>query len=151
MNELIQGCLQMETFHIFHLAASWQGKLHSPMPVPPPLTTSPVHPDMSQPSSIQDPPLHLPSSVDEDLTSGPKIKAAAAQMVFASRSSQDFITPEQVTELESWCARGVLEALREFEIGSDVQTSLSLEPPDMLISDFIHCRTCTPRLVVFGR
>jgi len=104
---------------MFHLATSWQGKLDSSRLAPPPLAASPVNPEMSQPSSTQNPPLHMPPSTSEDLTNRPTIKAAAAQMVFASRSSQDFITPEQVTELEKWCARGVLEALRGFEIGSD--------------------------------
>lgn len=81
-----------------------------------------MHPDISHPSSTLDPPLDLPSSVDPIS----RIKAAAAQMVFASRLSQDFITPEQVTELENWCARGVLEALAGFKIGSEVQTSCPL-------------------------
>jgi uridine phosphorylase len=30
------------------------------------------------------------------------IRAAAAQMIFASRTSQAFITPDQVSELEKW-------------------------------------------------
>ena len=114
----------METFHIFHLAASWPGKFNTSKPAPAPLATSPVHPDMSQPSSTQDPPPDLHLSVSEDIAPSPKIKAAAAQMVFASRSSQDFITPKQVIELENWCARGVLEALRGFQIARDVWTSL---------------------------
>ncbi|KIM86516.1 hypothetical protein PILCRDRAFT_96037 [Piloderma croceum F 1598] len=109
--------LEMETFHIFHLATSWQGNFNSFKTVSPPLATSPVHPYISQPPSTQDPPPDLSSSVGEHATSKPRIKAAAAQMVFASRLSQDFITPEQVTELENWCARGMLGALRGFEIG----------------------------------
>jgi len=111
--------LEMETFHIFHLAASWPGKFNTSKPAPAPLATSPVHPDMSQPSSTQDPPPDLHLSVSEDIGPNPKIKAAAAQMVFASRSSQEFITPKQVIELENWCARGVLEALRGFQIARD--------------------------------
>jgi uridine phosphorylase len=117
----------METFHIFHLATSWQGNLSSFRRVSPPLATSLVHPYVSQPPSTQDPPPDLSSSVGEHATPRPKIKAAAAQMVFASRLSQGFITPEHVTELENWCARGVLEALRGFEIGLEVKTRLSLE------------------------
>ena len=117
----------METFHIFHLATSWRGDLSSFKAVSPPLATCPVHPDISQPPSTQDLPPDLSSSVGEHATSRPKIKAAAAQMVFASRLSQDFITPEQVTELENWCARGVLEALAGFEIDLEVKTRLSLE------------------------
>ncbi|TFY69657.1 hypothetical protein EVJ58_g311 [Rhodofomes roseus] len=37
-------------------------------------------------------------------------------MVFASRTSQDFITPETVAEIEAWSGRAVLEALVGFEI-----------------------------------
>jgi uridine phosphorylase len=32
-------------------------------------------------------------------------------MIFASRLSRAFITPEEVLELERWSGRGVLEAL----------------------------------------
>jgi uridine phosphorylase len=133
----------METFHIFHLAASWRGKIDIPKPMPPPLATSPVLPDISQPSSTQDPSLGLSTSVADGLTSRPQIKAAAAQIVFASRSSQDFITPEQVKETEKWCAQGVLEALRGFDISPDVQTFL-LNLMEMLMSNFIHSE-CTSR------
>jgi len=108
--------LEMETFHIFHLAASWHGRITS-SELPPPLTTSPVLPEMSQSPSTQPPPPDIRSF--EDPTQKPKIRAAAAQMVFASRSSQDFITPEHVIQLEHWTGQGVLEALRGFDIAPD--------------------------------
>ena len=133
----------METFHLFHLAASWDGIDNSVKPVAPPLAASPVHPDMSQPSSTQDLLPGLSSSIGEELASKPKIKAAAAQMVFASRSSQDFITPGQVTESEKWCAEGVLEALRGFNIDPDVHTSLVSEP--LAETDFLIIIVVTPR------
>ena len=41
-------------------------------------------------------------------------------MVFASRTSQDFITPEMVAEIEAWSGRAVLEALIGFGIKPDV-------------------------------
>jgi len=110
--------LEMETFHIFHLAASWDGKGTS-SEVSPPLTTLPVLPEMSQPSSTQHPPPDVTSSLGEDTMYKPKIKAAAAHMVFASRSSQDFISPEQVIQLENWTGQGVLEALRGFQIAPE--------------------------------
>lgn len=109
----------METFHIFHLAASWDGRITSSELLPP-LTTLPVLPEMSQPSSTQSPPLNVDSS--QDPVCKPKIKAAAVQMVFASRLSQDFITPEHVIQLENWTGQGVLEALKEFEIAPNVGT-----------------------------
>ena len=87
----------METFHLYHLAACWGGRgLPNTAPAPP-LTTGPVKPTISQPPS----PLVIaltPQIALQDTV----IKAAAAQMIFASRTSQDFITPEQVSELEKW-------------------------------------------------
>jgi uridine phosphorylase len=40
-------------------------------------------------------------------------------MVFASRKSQDFITPKQVEELENWSSQGILNALVEINIPED--------------------------------
>ena len=109
---------QMETFHIFHLAASWQGTDSEAQAIdPPPLATAPVQPDIFQSLSTQ---ASEPTGVKS------KIKAAAAQMVFASRLSQDFITPEAVAELERWSGMAILEALREFEIHERVMSKLSL-------------------------
>lgn len=101
---------------MFHLAASWHGRTTS-SELPPPSTTSSVLLEMSQPSSTQPP---LPLHILEDPVCKPKIRAAAAQMVFASRSSQEFITPEHVVQLEDWTGQGVLEALRGFDIATDV-------------------------------
>lgn len=113
----------METFHIFHLAASWQGTDPETQAVPPPLATSPVQPDISQSQSPS-------TQASESTARKSRIKAAAAQMVFASRSSQDFITPEEVAELERWSGTAILEALKDFEIHDRVisKTSLHLGP-----------------------
>jgi len=86
----------METHHLYHLAACWSGRKTSEPAKPPPLATGPVRPSSdgepaSQPVSIA--PLAGPDTF---------IKVSAAQMVFASRMSQDFITPEQVSTLEHW-------------------------------------------------
>lgn len=83
----------METYWVFHLAASWRGLL-SPFKLP-------AHPAM-------------------DTLGGPLIRAAAVQMVFAARSSQEFITPEHVTKLEAWSGQAVLEALCATDISQDV-------------------------------
>ncbi|GBE78784.1 hypothetical protein SCP_0116770 [Sparassis crispa] len=40
-------------------------------------------------------------------------------MVFASRTSQGFITPQQVGDVEAWAGRAVLEALTGFVIDQD--------------------------------
>lgn len=110
----------METFHILHLAASWHGTDDTSEPHPPPLATSAVLPDISHTASTQKLASDLPPTTDKSSVARPTIKAAAAQMVFASRSSQDFITPEMVLELENWTGQAVLEALRGFEIASNV-------------------------------
>lgn len=66
----------------------------------------------------------LDVSLEEVSSSRSVIRAAAAQMVFASRSSQDFISPEQVNEVEKWSGRGVLEALSKFDIPPEVRLSM---------------------------
>lgn len=89
----------METFHLYHLAACWGNRNIGPPTVHSPLTTGPVQPSISQaPAATR--PVYLPlvPLVSRDSV----IRAAAAQMVFASRTSQDFITPKQVSELEKW-------------------------------------------------
>lgn len=86
----------METFHLFHLAACWVGRTVSPEVGSTPLTTGPVTPVIESSSPTQHlrrAPPPLPNSV---------IRAAATHMVFASRKSRDFITPQQVDELEHW-------------------------------------------------
>ena len=80
----------METHHLYHLAACWSARhniLHSA-----PLTTSPVIGTYVPAQQA----LAAPGTV---------IRAAAAQMIFASRTSQDFISPEQVRETEKWTGK----------------------------------------------
>lgn len=90
----------METFHLFHLASCWAGRLSSSQQGGPPLTTAPVRPVATGPSSAAQH-AHIRS-----LASGNAIiRAAAVQMVFASRLSQDFITPDQVARLEGWTGK----------------------------------------------
>jgi hypothetical protein len=95
----------METFWLYHLAACWNGRkgisdgAHAP-----PLATGPVQPTTSQPSTAK---VILNALAGHNTV----IRAAAAQMVFASRTSQDFITPEQVAVLEEWTAKVCLSFL----------------------------------------
>jgi len=107
--------LEMETFHLYHLAACWAGRIQVTDPGSTPLTTGPVSPTISQTASSPTYPVHpappaIPNSV---------IRAAAAHLVFASRKSQDFITPEQVAELENWTGQGVLNALVNLTVPQD--------------------------------
>ncbi|KAF8884146.1 nucleoside phosphorylase domain-containing protein [Infundibulicybe gibba] len=57
--------LEMETFHLYHLAACWGGRNVTPI----------SSANIASPDTV--------------------IRAAAAQMVFASRTSQEFITPSK--------------------------------------------------------
>lgn len=111
---------QMETCHLLHLAANWPSPVRTKGTVTPPVTTLPVVPSMtvapSASAQAQPPSVTTASAEGEPLRPGPCIRAAAAQMVFASRTSQAFITPEQVTEIEAWSGRAVLEALVDFKI-----------------------------------
>lgn len=120
----------METFHILHLAACWQDiGAKTGAAEAPPLHHAPTAPSI--------PPVHAPSTQTaipdvaasagggEPLSPPPRIRAAAAQMVFASRTSQDFITPQEVAAIEAWTGRAVLEALVGLEIEPDVRLYLS--------------------------
>ncbi|KAL6305729.1 nucleoside phosphorylase domain-containing protein [Sparassis latifolia] len=113
----------METFHILHLAASWPSDTPSVHIASAPLSTLSVSPAVSSshlPSAQMQPAGALPSARNgKPLVPGPRIRAAAAQMVFASRTSQGFITPQQVRDVEAWAGRAVLEALTGFVIDPD--------------------------------
>lgn len=116
----------METYWVFHLAASWGGQsdpspaLNSPLAITNanklPASTS-SHLDTVRTSLDRSQPVHN--------SKRPSIRAAAVQMVFASRSSQDFIIPEHVSKLEAWCGQAVLEALRAIDIPQDVRVRQS--------------------------
>ncbi|KAH7890252.1 nucleoside phosphorylase domain-containing protein [Phlebopus sp. FC_14] len=114
--------LEMETYWIFHLAASWRAFARPSPTTNSPLTTGPVLPsnDLAC-SNTADFSGDTITSVQptKEASQRPVIRAAAVQMVFASRQSQDFITPERVSELEQWSGRGVLEALRTMNVPNE--------------------------------
>ncbi|KDQ17497.1 hypothetical protein BOTBODRAFT_29676 [Botryobasidium botryosum FD-172 SS1] len=103
--------LEMETFHLFHLAS-----IHPAAPssahtatsvVPPPPTSAPAAViSTRKPSSPQAAGIVQPS----------RIHAAAAHMVFAARGSGGFITPSEVSAFQEWAGRGCLDALVGFEL-----------------------------------
>lgn len=123
----------METFHILHLAASWpvgetptSVSTQSSQP-PPPLSAPPADPAIvaEHPSPQPPPPDVSKASKDGKLLAPrPRIRAAAAQIVFAARNSREFITPEEVERVETWAGRGVLEALHGFAIESEVTKNI---------------------------
>jgi uridine phosphorylase len=104
--------LEMETFHLYHLAHCWTNRSHSPPQLPaPPLTTGPVQPMLSEiagPSDAKSQAVEHPSSS--------AIRAGAVQLIFAARTTDDFIRPEAVTALETWTGKAVLEALLAIDI-----------------------------------
>ncbi|KAL0579086.1 hypothetical protein V5O48_002928 [Marasmius crinis-equi] len=111
--------LEMETHHLYHLAACWGKRNGGRAVANSPLTTGPV-----LPKALQAPSSQASGSLDEvgSLASPDTvIKVSAAQMVFAARSSRDFITPEEVNKLEHWTGQGVLNALVETAISPDRQ------------------------------
>ncbi|THH23274.1 hypothetical protein EUX98_g7903 [Antrodiella citrinella] len=115
--------LKMETFHLFHLAASWPAHERPQQVATSPITDRPASLNISEPhllthqASQAVPPDVSTSAPDGHvLIPQPKIRAAAAQMVFAARGSRDFITPEQVQTLEDWCAVAVLQTVTSFKI-----------------------------------
>ncbi|KAI0641239.1 purine and uridine phosphorylase [Trametes meyenii] len=114
---------EMETFHILHLASCWRVSGREASKDAPPLTDDAIAPSIypaHPPSTQAEVPDVAASAVGhEPLKPPPRIRAAAAQMVFASRTSQDFISPEEVANIEAWAGRAVLEALVGLDIEHD--------------------------------
>lgn len=119
----------METFHLLHLASCWSRR-SDPTP---PGGTNPVQPSSCEPAeahavdSVAAPALNIgpqapsiPPLTAVNVVDGPRIRAAAVQMVFADRPSQAFITPEQVHALENDAAIGLLEAIVAYDIPKQV-------------------------------
>ncbi|KAH0826337.1 purine and uridine phosphorylase [Lanmaoa asiatica] len=121
LKETIQDVttFEMETYWVFHLAASWRGLSSSSSALNPPLAVGPVFPvAISSHLETTRTAMHESQPV-KDILQQPSIRAAAVQMVFASRSSREFITPEHVSKLEAWCGRAVLETLSAANIPQD--------------------------------
>ena len=115
----------METFHIFHLAACWAVSVDIRQPVIPPLSNLAVPPTISgdrEPSSQSAAVIQAATSAKDGETFDPKprIRAAAAQIIFAARNSREFIQPEDVVRIEEWCGKSILEALAGFAISLEV-------------------------------
>ena len=108
----------METFHIFHLAASWSRRL-PPSQILPPIesSSSPVSPIHHLPVTPSVTAEHIKSGhIEHKHATDSQIRAASVQMIFAARLSQDFINPDHVREIEIWSGKAVLQALSRFDI-----------------------------------
>ena len=114
----------METFHILHLAACWVPNASEDGQEAPPVhhvATAPAIPPPGSPSQqITIPDVCGESNEEEALEPPPRIRAAAAHMVFANRATADFITPSQVAATEAWTGRAILEALVSLDIPANV-------------------------------
>ncbi|TEB22421.1 purine and uridine phosphorylase [Coprinellus micaceus] len=106
--------LEMETFHLYHLAKCWSGGQPGRAVPAIPLTTGPVRPATSKTPPVGEATLERPLAGKDTV-----IRAAAVHLVYASRLSQGFITPSEVNALEDWTGLGVLTALANTEIPSD--------------------------------
>jgi uridine phosphorylase len=145
----------METFQILHLARSWPVDGLPSQFTGPPLSTRPVSPAIvveGQSSSPQSPPsrVHAQSKDGHILVPRPRIRAAAAQIVFAARGTRDFITPEEVERTENWCGRGVLEALSTFAISAEVKIQYFTPHAELSLTIVIRCSVCTLMQGVYG-
>ena len=121
----------METFHLYHLAKSYVPLHPHPLGnIEPPVTTGPVSPAVEP--AIGSTQSNLPGRTG---ASPPRIRAGAAQMIFAARLSKGFITPDDVIELERWSGRGILEALIGINLPVDVSRSHSLPISRSLIGE----------------
>lgn len=127
----------METFHLYHLAKNYVPlRPHLLDIAEPPVTTGPVSPTVeSTKGSTQ------PKAPDQTTTLSPRIRAAAAQMIFAARLSKTFITPDEVVELERWTGRGILEALIWVNLPADVGRSY---PPSTSLTRLLIGESNTP-------
>ncbi|KAF5346483.1 hypothetical protein D9756_010040 [Leucocoprinus leucothites] len=103
--------LEMETFHLYHLASCWTGRVSRHQEGAPPLTTTAVQPVVIGQDSI-----NQPLSARPLVSGNPSMRAAAVHLVFASRLSQDFIAPDQIEQTS--IIKAVLDALVGFEIPS---------------------------------
>jgi uridine phosphorylase len=109
----------METFHLYHLAKNYVPLRSHPLgDAEPPVATGPVSPIVE--STTESTQSKVP---DETAALAPRIRAAAAQMIFAARLSKAFITPDEVVELERWSGRGILEALIGIDLPENVGRS----------------------------
>lgn len=111
----------METFHILHLAASWSNYHGSTSHNDAPVNEHQVQntPVFHGPTNIASNNQNQPSvPVPSIPITQSRIRAASVQMVFASRTSQDFIAPDMVVQIQDWTGKAALEAL--YQLGSDI-------------------------------
>lgn len=87
----------METFHLYHLAKCWGAQHSEPSSPAVPLAAGPVNPIVLQNDAAGEAAVARPLAAKDT-----SIKAAAVHLVYASRTSQGFITPDEVTALEEW-------------------------------------------------
>ena len=125
----------METFHLFHLARVWRPRTELPQGQAVPPTNLPTKPTINPGPSAQEEAIPAASI---ETTRSPRIRAAAVQMIFADRKTQDFISPDRVTKLERWSGEAVLKALTEFYISREVSFSRLCSCSSFSFRQFLH-------------
>ena len=111
----------MEVFHLLHLAAIWRPQALAIAAQPAQLTTTSISPETPSPPAT-DPQSDASRSQG---SSQPMIRAAAALLVFANRTTQEYIAPQLVLELEKWSGRAILETLCAVVITEEVRFFLA--------------------------
>jgi len=127
----------METFHLYHLASVWNDRdlvMSNIQQETIPSTDMAAVPQVNYIVTSRDGRQQAGSAASRG-----SIRAAAAHMVFAQRTSLDFITPGEVEIMEEWAGRATLECLANFEIPIEAlhpeadsvwDRGLELSPPD---------------------
>jgi uridine phosphorylase len=127
----------METFHLLHLANSWPRRRQKQNESVQPSHSSQTGEEgeeaaVTNTAAAPPPPTntvaetHVLSNTDTGFTSasgpitsgdedGPRIRAAAVQMIFAERYSRVFISPDEVEALQNAAATGLLETLARWK------------------------------------
>lgn len=113
----------MESHHLYHLASIYPSRPPTAPPqAPPPVSTPAIltreagaysiigaHP--AAPLSV------LPTELSESpsrITGG--IYASSAHIIYAQRTSNDIISPEDAESRERWAGKACLEALKAFDV-----------------------------------
>ncbi|KAG8883222.1 hypothetical protein FRB98_003225 [Tulasnella sp. 332] len=114
--------LEMESHHLYHLASIYPSRLPS-APQVPSLTTTPAI-LTREPGAYfilgahaAAPSFTLPTELSESpsrITGG--IYASSVHIIFAQRTSSDFISPKDAESRERWAGKACLETLKAFDV-----------------------------------
>jgi len=115
--------LEMETFHLFHLASVWKPITRTAITGS--LEVQTALPSQDRPVRTSVPEGQLSTSAPDyssDIVHNPawRIRAAAVQMVYAQRNSLDVIEPGDSDKLERWVGKAVLDCLAQIDLPNNL-------------------------------